>query len=171
MPGRKGVSAVIATVLLLAITVAMGSTLMVQTGNILDDRDRGELEGVTAPELEFSSVYSASGSDEMVVVLKNKGEEALNTSEFKLLFATEDFEEPVSRGRLPSGWKLSGESNDCLTDASGSNILKPGEDTTCETGVRFPDSNEKISLQVEGLRVRYENGYLCRVSGVSQESC
>lgn len=171
MSFRKGITPVIATVLLLGITVAIGLTLYTQAQNILSGGgDTGQLDQVRNTEMQITPVYSnRTGANEQIVAnVRNTGSVAINTSEFTMYFGPPNFQTPIPYDALPSSWTVSSNDNKCLT---GGRLINPGESISCETGVSFPGALEKVEIQVKSNNFDKSWGVICQPQTSGARSC
>ncbi|MFB6174554.1 MAG: archaellin/type IV pilin N-terminal domain-containing protein [Candidatus Nanohalobium sp.] len=168
---KKGITPVIATVLLLGITVAIGLTVYTQAqGMISGGADTGKLKKAQDTELQLTPVFSkstGSGGKEIKVRITNTGDRAVNISKFSMMFGPPNFPNPVSYAALPSGWKVGG-GNKC---ADLTTVLSKGDYEECATGVKFPDTLEKVEIQISADNFKYKESTTCKVTQADAKSC
>jgi len=160
---KKGITPVIAVVLLLLITVgAVGAAFGLFQQ--LSDQARGQTEQLSAAqraantEVSFTTVYNADG--DMNATIENTGRRVINmTEELSMFYST-----PDSSGRLTPAAFSGGRSftaSECFSqdDLSGSNKvvsqddsqtlqLLQGEVLTCDTEVPYPTAGSATELIV-----------------------
>ncbi|MFB6114724.1 MAG: archaellin/type IV pilin N-terminal domain-containing protein [Candidatus Nanohalobium sp.] len=165
---RKGITPVIATVLLLGITVAIGLTVYTQAQGLIQDLGgSGKLQKVQATSLKLTPVF-ASGN-QIEVRVSNTGERAINTSKFSMYFGPPNYPNPVSYGSLPSKWKTAQNENYCMNGSAG--VLSQGEHMNCLTGVKFPGALQKVEIQVRANNFDYSTSKTCSVETANARSC
>ncbi|MFB6114723.1 MAG: archaellin/type IV pilin N-terminal domain-containing protein [Candidatus Nanohalobium sp.] len=166
---EKGITPVIATVLLLGITVAIGLTVYTQAqGMISGSANTDKINKVQNTELKLSPVYKNTTTGEIVVRVTNTGGRAINTSKFSMYFGPPNYPNPIARSSLPSTWKV-GSSNGCMT-GSGT-ILSQGENIECNTGVKFPGALQTVEIQVRANNFEYSTSAMCTVQKENAKSC
>ncbi|MFB6174553.1 MAG: archaellin/type IV pilin N-terminal domain-containing protein [Candidatus Nanohalobium sp.] len=166
---RKGITPVIATVLLLGITVALGLTVYTQAQGLIGDLGGGgKLKKVQHTSLKLTPVYGKG--NQMKVRVTNTGERAINTSKFSMYFGPPNFPNPVSYTALPDKWTVSANDNQCMT-ADASQVLSKGEHHACLTGVKFPGALEKVEIQVRANNFDYSTSKVCEVKNSGAKSC
>lgn len=151
---RKGITPVIAVVLLLLITVGAVASAWGLYQQITSDQ--GQLDQLNQRQqaqntnLEFASVYnSTSGSINMTI--KNTGSRAVNLSDelsFYVVPPGSDGQMAYSTfvSRFP-GWDEPGSPNTCFDSSAG--ILDTGSTYTCDTGISFPGATDSIGLVID----------------------
>lgn len=167
---RKGITPVIATVLLLGITITIGLTLLTQAENLLEgSSDTGEIDQVSSTSLSIEPIYSSSGGDDQIVAnIRNTGSVAVNGSQFTVNYGPPNFDNPISYGALPSEWKVSGNDNQCM---NASQLINPGDSISCKTGVEFPDALESVEISVSANNFDRSWSNTCSPSTSSSRSC
>ncbi|MFB6180325.1 MAG: archaellin/type IV pilin N-terminal domain-containing protein [Candidatus Nanohalobium sp.] len=164
---RKGITPVIATVLLLGITVAIGLTVYTQAqGMIQGTGSTKKLDKAQNTQIDIVSV--TRGSNGMQLTLVNKGERAINTSKFSVYYSPPTYEDAAIRSALPSAWKT-GTAN-CFKPAT-TKIRNVGEQWTCSTGVTFPGALEEVGIKVRANNFGYSTSYTCSVETSNAQSC
>ncbi|MFB6291915.1 MAG: archaellin/type IV pilin N-terminal domain-containing protein [Candidatus Nanohaloarchaea archaeon] len=156
---RKGITPVIAIVLLLLITVGAVGVVYSQfqslTGNPTEKL--AQQKKVQNTELTYSSVYKdkcGSGCDKSInVTIRNTGSVTVNvTRNFEFLFVPAQSESGIDYATLKrvSGLDFTSINEDieCFTQTDQSAVLDPGESYTCDTGVPFPGATKSIGLQI-----------------------
>ncbi|MFB6144714.1 MAG: archaellin/type IV pilin N-terminal domain-containing protein [Candidatus Nanohaloarchaea archaeon] len=157
---RKGITPVIAVVLLLLITVAavglVWGLFQQVTGdqgalNSLNDRQKAR-----NTEFTFRSVYNnttTSGQGNITINVANTGSRAVNLSQEVSLYVVP----PGSTGQIPfnvfasqyasQGWVASTSTEtDCFDSNSG--LLQTGKTYTCDTNIKFPKATQSIGLVI-----------------------
>ena len=175
---RKGITPIIATVLLLGITVAIGLTVYTQAQGLLEGAgDTSGFDKVRATSIQLSPVYGNNGEMEMQVT--NKGDRAINVSQYEVQYGPPNFN-PVSYSVIQSqasSWAVSDDGNQCFTNNMSNNagmdsdILSTGERATCSTGVKFPGALESVQIDVEANNFDYSTSYECAVDSSSARTC
>jgi flagellin-like protein len=158
---RKGITPVIAVVLLLLITVgAVGAAFGLFQQ--LQDQARGQTEQLSAAqraantEVSFTTVYNANGY--MNMTMENTGQRVINMTEELSMF----YSNPDSSGRLTPAAFSGGRSFDaseCFSqdDLSSNKVGQDGDQTlqllqgevlTCNTSVPYPSAGDATELIV-----------------------
>jgi flagellin-like protein len=167
--GRKGITPIIATVLLLGITVAIGLTVYTQAQGMIGNTDTSSIEKVEETDIALTPVYNQG--DEMQLQVSNKGERAINVSKYTIYYGPPNWD-PVSYDTIETQteWNTSG-GNECFTSAMSPEVLQPGERTGCTTGVEFPGALEAVEIRVDANTFDYSTSYTCSVDSSSAMSC
>ncbi len=164
---RKGITPIIATVLLLGITVAIGLTVYTQAqGLIKNAGDTGNFNKLRQTDISLGPVFDNSG--EMELRVSNKGERAINTSKFTVYYGPPSWD-PVSYTTIQSqtSWTKNGPNN-CFTQGK---VIQPGNHISCETGVKFPGALQSVEIMVEANNLDYSTSYTCTVQSSGKKSC
>jgi flagellin-like protein len=168
--GRKGITPIIATVLLLGITVAIGLTVYTQAQGLIEGTGGTEkFDKVRSTDIQLSPVFGDGGAMELQV--SNKGERAINVSKYTIYYGPPNWD-PVSYDTIETQteWNTSG-GNECFTSAMSPEVLQPGERTGCTTGVEFPGALEAVEIRVDANTFDYSTSYTCSVDSSSAMSC
>lgn len=154
---RKGITPVIAIVLLLMVTVGAVGVVYTQFQSLvgdpteqIDNQQRNQDTNVAMMRGK-SSDTSNPQSGVVVLEIQNTGSVARNTTSFRMVS-----DNPQNRpGQSSTNGDL------CTTDAN-STVLDPGQTMDCYTGVDFPSPTDEISLtlDLEGSGKSWE--YICR---------
>lgn len=170
---RKGITPVIATVLLLGITVAIGLTVYTQAQGLIEDLGSdGQLQKVQATSLKLSPVFADGG--QLKIRVSNTGSRAINTSKFTMYFGPPNYPNPIAYSSLPSEWKKKDGSgdplgNNCMTGTG--TVLSQGEHTSCLTGVKFPGALETVEVEARANNFDYSAAKTCSVDTSNAKSC
>jgi flagellin-like protein len=168
--GRKGITPIIATVLLLGITVAIGLTVYTQAQGMIGNTDTSSIEKVEETDIALTPVYNQG--DEMQLQVSNKGERAINVSKYTIYYGPPNWE-PVTYSTVESqasDWKK-GDGNACFTSEMSKEILEPGERASCDTGVKFPGALEAVEIRVDANSFDYSVSETCSAETESAQSC
>jgi archaellum component FlaF (FlaF/FlaG flagellin family) len=151
---NKGVTPVVAIVLLLLVTVGAVGIVYTQFQGIVDNVDNSNtdtefLESVdvkiNTPQRNTSN--SNSNFDQIQIGLENTGEEQYNLSDIARL----EYSIPgESRIRVTED-KLFGQFNHSTknqTCFNNSESFSPGATASCNTGVQFPNSTDEITISL-----------------------
>lgn len=170
---RKGITPVIAIVLLLLITVGAVGVVYTQFQSLVGDPtdDLNEQQQVQNTEMSFSSVYSDSG--ELALTVRNTGSVTWNTSQFTLGFVPEGSSSPVTETVLEGAVSsLShANSNSCFAADSSSQNVEPDGTYTCTTGISFPGATNEIGLVIQMNGADKDWSHTCSVQTGSSISC
>lgn len=167
---RKGITPVIAVVLLLLITVgAVASAYGLYQSIISDQSQIDQLNAqqrASQTDLSFRTVTQSS-SDGMEIYIQNTGSRAINLSdELEMGYSPEGEDGYFPLVALDSQYKTG--SADCMP----SETLSVGNTTSCVTGVEFPDATDSITI-----RINYKGAdntewtYECRPSTSTTTTC
>jgi flagellin-like protein len=178
--GRKGITPIIATVLLLGITVAIGLTVYTQAQGMIGNTDTSSIDRVQNTDIALTPVYN--DGDEMQLQVSNKGDRAINVSKFTVYYGPPNWD-PVTYSTITSqapNWEkdadTSTDGNTCFTDSMSdsslsNSILEPGERASCDTGVKFPGALEAVEIRVEADNFDYSTSSTCSAETESAQSC
>lgn len=149
---RKGITPVIAIVLLLLITVGAVGVVYTQFQSLLGNPGEqvDQQQQVRQTEIRFDSLYkNGSSSSHVNLTVTNTGQVAWNTSDFTLSYVPEGTGSAVSGQALGSTDFVYTESADnCFNDDSSSQLVDPSESYTCNTGVQWPEATTTIGFTI-----------------------
>lgn len=160
---RKGITPVIAVVLLLLITVgAVASAwglyqqITSDTGAVDDLNQRQKAQNT---EIRIESVYN-SGDDYVNVSLRNNGGEAVNlTRDVELLVAPTEDSNYLSAQLLEGNYDMGSPANSACFGGTGEVLTTSGNSRNlqCNTSVEFPSAGENLRFRlsyrnVQGVR-------------------
>ena len=179
MSTRKGITPIIATVLLLGITVAIGLTVYTQAQGMIGNTDTSNIDRVQETDISLTPVFN--DGDEMQLQVSNKGDRAINVSDFTIYYGPPNFD-PVSYSVLDTQadeeWVVGSDGNQCFTsnmsagaDSMDNDILEQGERASCATGVKFPGALESVEIRVEADDFDYDQSTMCSVESEDANSC
>jgi flagellin-like protein len=173
MKTRKGITPVIAIVLLLMITVGVVGLVYTQVQNIMgnpgDELD--QQQRVRDTDMSFSSVYDEGGS--VQVTVRNTGDVTWNTSAFEMQFV------PGGEGSAVSYSAATGSSTQfsssgsasCFVDDDSTEVVDPDETYTCNTGISFPSATQTLGIEVEMRSAEKTWSYSCSPETSSSIGC
>ncbi|MFT4892888.1 MAG: flagellin-like protein [Candidatus Nanohaloarchaea archaeon] len=173
---RKGITPVIAVVLLLLITVgAVASAYGLYQSIISDQSQIDQLNAqqrASQTDFAYSSVVENSTSGSTQIYLQNTGSRAVNlSSEVELLLSPDGEQGYVSHLVIEnqySEWDAG--DNNCFE--SGAGLLETGNTYSCDTGASFPNATQEL-----GIQVNYRNAdnvdwtYRCRPETSGTSTC
>lgn len=174
MKSRKGITPVIAIVLLLMVTVGAVGVVYTQFQSIVGDPGAAtdDQQQVRQTEMSFSSVYN-DGSDNLMVEVRNTGDVSWNTSDFTMQFIPGGDGTAVSLDVATGADGFSGAQGDmtCFSAASSSQVVEPSESYECDTGFDFPGATTTLGIQVamNGASKNWE--YSCTPSTSDSLGC
>jgi len=172
MKSRKGITPVIAIVLLLMVTVGAVGVVYTQFQSLVGDPAEavGSQEDVRNTEMSYSSVYN-NNSGNLVVQVSNTGSVAWNTSEFTMQFV------PGGEGTAVN-WNVanqefSGTQSDfnCFSAATSYKVIQPGDSYECDSGFEFPGSTETLGIEVTMNGAAKSWSYTCSPNTASAYGC
>jgi len=175
---RKGITPVIAVVLLLLITVGAVASAWGLYQNIISDQSQvdqlNSRQQAQQTDINIESAYKASGNDTISITYRNVGERTVDlTNETTMLYQPGDEQEPLQRGTLFSiypEWD-SGLADTCLQGAEADQF-DPEDERTCHTGVKFPNATQEIRIVMDYRQIDSESySYLCDPQTGSTSTC
>jgi len=172
---RKGITPVIAVVLLLLITVGAVASAWGLYQEITSDTSQldqlNQQRQAQATEISFSSVYNAGGG--INVSLRNTGSRTVNMSdELEMSFVPDGSDSGVSYQVYTSTTGNGNGNLECLQNMFGDNeSVEPGDSYTCDTGVDFPSATSSVGLQVDYTATGKSWDHTCNPSTSSSITC
>ena len=171
----KGITPVIAIVLLLLVTVGAVGVVYTQFQGLVQDPDTGFLEQV---EINVQTVTrnDTHSPSSMQLRLQNEGEQQYNLTEVARVEYSVPGEERLQRDVAVTAFdELESTGNhECFTASAPSGIQSfgPGDTASCDTGVSMVDPNDEVTIHI----VDSENGeevtdYECSPSTSSSATC
>lgn len=173
---RKGITPVIAIVLLLLVTVGAVGVVYTQFQGLVQDPDTGFLEEV---EIDFQTVTRNSTNPtggSMAIRIQNQGEQEYNLTEVARMEYSVPGEQRLEKDVATSSFDQITDSgtHECFTNDATPDIqsFSPGTTATCDTGVSMVDPDDEITLHI----VEQESGeeivsYTCSPSTSSSATC
>ncbi|MFB6204625.1 MAG: hypothetical protein ABEJ75_03190 [Candidatus Nanohaloarchaea archaeon] len=168
---RKGITPVIAIVLLILITLGMIGIVWTQFQGVLQfgGQAQSQQQAINT-QLSFQSVYNEGGN--MRLTWRNPNSRTLNTSNFELGFAKTRGGSPVSASVFAANtqFQTSGTST-CF--ASGTSVLVPPKNSQdCSTGLKWPSQKPiDMYLVVSMKGADKEFRYHCTTQTAGAFSC
>ncbi|MFB6159402.1 MAG: hypothetical protein ABEJ95_07160 [Candidatus Nanohalobium sp.] len=150
---RKGITPVIAIVLLLLVTVGAVGVVYTQFQNIADQGNTQFNTKARQTAIQITAV-SKNNDNEMNLTITNKQDSVtINTSKMLQIQYYPDeagsgSSVPFSTLPLANIDKASGASATCFSDSRTGVILDPGESYTCDTNVKWPEATTYVGMQV-----------------------
>jgi len=172
---RKGITPVIAVVLLLLITVGAVASAWGLYQEITSDTSQldqlNQHRQAQATELSFSSVYNADGS--INVSLRNTGSRTINMSdELEMQYIPEGSDSAISYDVYQSTQSDANGNKQCFENLFGVNeSVEPGDSYTCNVGVDFPSATSAVGLQVDYTATGKSWDHTCNPSTGSSITC
>lgn len=174
MKSRKGITPVIAIVLLLMVTVGAVGVVYTQFQSIVGDPGAAteSQQQVRQTEMSFSSVYN-DGSDNLMVEVRNTGEVSWNTSDFTMQFVPggDGTAVGIDVASGASGFTATSGDMTCFSADSSSQIVEPSGTYTCDTGFEFPSATTTLGIQVEMNGADKNWDYSCTPSSSDSLGC
>ena len=174
---RKGITPVIAIVLLLLVTVGAVGVVYTQFQNIVDQgsTEADYLDSVNA-KISVVRRNTSNSQDQMSVVIENTGESEYNLSDIaELRYAI-----PGERLDVPVGGSIHGFTHteadqNCFTKDSMQS-LAPGDLAVCNSGVQMPSpGGDEITIQLTQSGADQGQGniddYTCQPSTSDSTTC
>lgn len=172
---RKGITPVIAVVLLLLITVGAVASAWGLYQEITSDTSQldqlNQQRQAQATEIDFSSVYNADGS--INISLRNTGSRTVNmTDELEMQYVPEGSDSAISYEVYQSTQNDANGNLQCFQNLFGANeSVEPGDSYTCDTGVDFPSATSSVGLQVDYTATGKSWDHTCNPSTGSSITC
>jgi len=155
MAKRKGITPVIAIVLLLLITVGAVGVVYSQFQSLVGNPGErvNEQQQIRNTGMTFQSMYKANngtGTYYINVTVSNTNSVAWNTSDFRMSYIPEGTGSDVSGLALETTPFTYNEDEDkCFDQDPNSKVIDPGETYTCMTGVQWPGPTQNIAILIE----------------------
>lgn len=150
---RKGITPVVAIVLLLLITVGAVGVVYTQFEAIVDQDPTDELGFLDDMDLRIQSVYSEDAGDgTMMVTLENNDEHEVDLTNATRLEYSVPGEQRVGPDQIDIVSNYghdSGVNNHCLgefEDGTDAETFGPGDRDSCDTGVDMPSPSEPVTI-------------------------
>jgi len=173
---RKGITPVIAVVLLLLITVGAVASAWGLYQEITSDTSQldqlNQQRQAQATELDFSSVYNANGA--INISLRNTGSRTVNMSdELEISFVPDGSDSAVSRQvYIDAGGGTSAGTFECFQNSFGTGeSIEPGDTYTCDTGIAFPSATSSVGIVVDYKATGKSWDHTCNPSTSSSITC
>lgn len=175
---RKGITPVIAIVLLLLITVGAVGVVWTQFQNLTGDPsdDFSQQQQVRNTELSYSSVFNndtgqtAPSGDSINITLRNTGEVTLNvTEDLEIAFVPEDSDSGLAFDVYPA--PVQAESDCFKTQPDENEQIEPSESYTCKTGIAWPDPADNVGIEVSLQYADKSWSYSCSPTTSSSVTC
>ena len=173
---KKGITPVIAVVLLLLITVGAVASAWGLYQQITGDTSQldqlDKQRQAQATELKFSSVYENNNGG-VNVSLRNTGERTVNMSEeLEMSYIPEGSDSDVSYDVYVSSTGNGNGDPECFQNLFGDGeSVEPGNTYTCDTGVDFPNATDSVGLVVDYRATGKDWDYTCNPSTSSTITC
>ncbi|QKQ98472.1 hypothetical protein GKQ38_03015 [Candidatus Nanohaloarchaea archaeon] len=148
---RKGITPVIAIVLLLLITVGAVGVVYTQFQSLIGNPGQqvNQQQQIRNTDMNMESLYKTSGSPAYVnITLSNVGSVAWNSTEFSMSYVPQGTGSAVSGRALASTpFTFSDTAKNCF-EQSNYKLVNPGEKYTCNTGIEWPSAANSIGISV-----------------------
>lgn len=184
---RKGITPVIAIVLLLLITVGAVGVVYTQFEALTNTNPQDKVanqQKVQNTRISINSLYKdtsdSSGSETINMTIENVGSETVNvTKQFELMASKESGDSTLPFGtfnRTTTGNVAAGE-KDCFEYTSSTSqeraVLEENGDTyNCDTGIYFPSPSESVWIGVSFAGAEKSFGpEQCSVDSTDSVSC
>jgi FlaG/FlaF family flagellin (archaellin) len=170
----KGITPVIAIVLLLLVTVGAVGVVYTQFQGLVQDPDTGFLEEV---EIDFQTVTrNTTSPDTMSIRIQNQGEEQYNLSDVARMEYSVPGEQRLEfdTADVLDGVSTDGSQQQCLTDTAPNDIqeFRPGTTASCNTGVEMASPGNPITIHLVDSESGEEiNSYTCEPSTSTSATC
>ena len=176
---KKGITPVIAVVLLLLITVGAVASMYGLYQQITSDQSQldqlNQQRQAQATEIDFSSVYANSTESPAYInaSIRNTGSRTINMSdELEMAFIPDGSDSSVSFDVLNRTYDdLDLEEQECFTNSQDEESVEPGETYTCSTGVPFPSATSSWGIVVNYKSTGKSWDHTCSPSTSSSITC
>lgn len=171
---RKGITPVIAIVLLLLVTVGAVGVVYSQFQGLVQDPDTGFLDEV---EINVQTVTrNGSNPGSMQLRIQNEGDQEYNLTDVARMEYSVPGEQRLDRDTAVAAFSdLSDEgTHECFTEDASSEIqgFSPGTTATCDTGVSMVDPDDEVTLHiVEDSSGEEIVSYTCSPSTSTSATC
>jgi flagellin-like protein len=150
---RKGITPVIAIVLLLLVTVGAVGVVYTQFQSITEQGDTQFDTTARSIDVGITSITNNSDGDMELTITNNQDSVTFNTTRFLDLQFYPDQGTPdqaVQHTALPiQNIQNSTTAGDtCFSNAADAELLDPGDSFSCDTNVEYPSASEYIGLVV-----------------------
>lgn len=170
LQNRKGITPVIAIVLLLMVTVGAVGVVYTQFQSLvgdptdeIDERQRNQDTDITVIRgiTNVSSINSAGSHNiqnygALVLEVQNTGSVTRNTSSFRMITTT---------GQVP------GENGPACTEPSNSTLIDPDETIKCHTGIVYPQATNSVNVNIQLEGSNKDWSFECAPSTSGQTFC
>lgn len=172
---QKGITPVIAIVLLLLVTVGAVGVVYTQFQDLVED-DVGADFLEEIDDVQVQSVTRGDPDESMILRLQNQGENQYNLTEV----ARTEFSVPgESRQERETAMNIFDEISDvgtheCFTNDASDEIQEfgPGDTATCDTGVSMVDPNDEVTIHlIESESGDEFDSYTCSPSTSTSSTC
>lgn len=168
----KGITPVIAIVLLLLVTVGAVGVVYSQFQGLIQDPDTGFLDEV---EINIQTV-TRSPNETMELRIQNQGEEEYNLSDLARMEYSIPGEQRLDQDTAVAAFDVLNEITEpqCFTSNSPAEIdnFGPSDTATCDTGVEMVHSNDEVTLHiVEDSSGEEITSYTCDPSTSTSATC
>lgn len=172
---RKGITPVIAIVLLLLVTVGAVGVVYTQFQGLVQDPDTGFLEDV---EINFQTVTrnGTGPTSTMTIRIQNQGEQEYNLTDVARMEYSVPGEQRLEKTVAGDSFsQIENEpTHECFTMDATPDItgFSPGTTATCDTGITMPAPDDEVTLYI----VEQESGevivdYTCSPATSNSETC
>ena len=178
MASRKGITPVIAIVLLLLITVGAVGVVYTQFQSLVGNPGEqvNQQREIRNTGMTFRSMYKATdgaGTYYVNITVSNTNSVAWNTSDFRMSYVPEGTGSAVSGQALATTpFTYDEAADECFNDDPQSEVIDPGETYTCMTGVQWPGPTQNIGILVKMSKADRQFGpETCRPQTSSAVGC
>lgn len=172
MKNRKGITPVIAIVLLLMVTVGAVGVVYTQFQSLVGNPDEavGQQQDIQNTEMAYSTVYDNSG--EITIQFRNTGSVTWNTSDFNMQFIPGGEGSAVSYTATTNQPEFSASGTfSCFEDDTSSQTVNPGDSYECDTGISFPSATQTLGIVVSMNAAEKSWSYSCSPDTGSAVGC
>ncbi len=160
---RKGITPVIAIVLLLMVTVGAVGVVYTQFQSLVGDPTEDIDQQQRNQDTDISILRGKSNdttdyqSGQIVLEIQNTGSVTRNTTSFRMTTEAAD--------------NVPGENGDLCTSAENSSLVDPGDTLDCHTGIDFPQATNEVvfNLDLQGSDKAWD--YICRPETTDTAYC
>ncbi|MFB6116332.1 MAG: archaellin/type IV pilin N-terminal domain-containing protein [Candidatus Nanosalina sp.] len=167
---RKGITPVIAIVLLLMVTVGAVGVVYTQFQSLvgdpteqIDQRQRNQntdltvIRGITnKSSVNAAGPATLSNRGVLILEIQNTGSVTRNTTAFRMITTT---------GQVP------GRNGKLCTEPSNSTLIDPDETIKCHTGIVYPQATNTVNVQIQLKGSQKSWSFECRPQTTGQTFC
>jgi flagellin-like protein len=165
---RKGITPVIAIVLLLLVTVGAVGVVYTQFQNIANSGDTEFQTQARNTHVQIDSLSSSAGGDNVTMVFTNRQDSvtiANKTEMLQIQYKPNADSEYGPYSALPQGnleTSPNGESDQSCFN--GTETMAPGATHECDLGIQWPDATESFGIQISVKGASNSDNLGCTIS-------
>lgn len=123
------------------------------------------LQKIQSTELEIST--ASRNGEQIRLHLRNVGKRTVNLQEFKVYYGPPNWE-AVRFSMLQSRTDWTIADQNCFTE---NRILEPANRYSCDTGVKYPETDQEVEIEVMAKEFDYDTSYTCSPVTEGSRTC